>query len=227
MAESHPPRLIVGLGNPGRDYAATRHNVGFMVLDRIAADASVPFGTEKRWKAQIAKDAPRFLLKPQTFMNDSGLAVGKVAGFYKIEPEEVLVIYDDLDLPLGRMRIREGGSAGGHNGMRSIIAHLGTDQFPRLRLGIGRRGEGAIGHVLGKFGEEERSELEKCLKNAVLATALIAEEGISAAMTRFNSVGKPPKKKRVPKPPEGEGEPGQQTEAAPERPADQNETLNE
>jgi PTH1 family peptidyl-tRNA hydrolase len=200
MSDTRPPRLVVGLGNPGGKYAETRHNVGFMVVEQLASDAGAAWDTEKRWQSQIAKDGSRYLLKPQTYMNESGLAVGKVANFYKIDPSEILVIYDDLDLALGRMRIRGSGSAGGHNGMRSIIAHLGTDRFPRLRLGIGRQGGGTIGHVLGKFRDDERSDLEKSLKNAVLATALIATEGISAAMTRFNSIGKPPKpkKKRAP-----------------------------
>ena len=222
-----PPRLVVGLGNPGRKYAETRHNVGFMVVDRIAAERGLTFDADKRWEALIAKDGSRYLLKPQTYMNESGVAVGKVAAFYKIEPAEVLVIYDDLDLPLGRMRIRGGGSAGGHNGMRSIIAHLGTDRFPRLRVGIGRRDGEAIGHVLGKVREDERSELENCIKNAVLATALIATEGISAAMTRFNAVGKPPKPKK-PRPPEASSEPkatGTKTPGEPQ--IDSNDCSNE
>ena len=230
MPDTRPPRLVVGLGNPGGKYAETRHNVGFMAVDKIAADAGVSFDTEKRWKTEIAKDGARYLLKPQTFMNDSGLAVGKVASFYKIEPDEILVIYDDLELPLGRMRIRAGGSAGGHNGMRSLIAHLGTDRFPRLRLGIGRQGGSTISHVLGKFRDDERSELEKSLKNAVLATALIATEGISAAMTRFNSIGKPPKpkKKRAPKPDpanaEADAKPGEaEAETDPEQTSQQSE----
>jgi len=197
-----PLRLIVGLGNPGKKYADTRHNIGFMVLDRLAEEGRVSFADEKRWKTQIAKDAARYLLKPQTFMNDSGVAVAKVAAFYKVDPSEVLVIYDDLDLPLGRLRLRGAGSAGGHKGMKSIISHLGTQSFPRLRIGIGRTGNEAIGHVLGKFRAEERSELEKSVKNAVLAVALIAGQGLSAAMTQFNA---PPAVKKQPRSePDGE-----------------------
>lgn len=191
-----PLRLVVGLGNPGRKYADTRHNVGFMVIDALVEGAGVRFEDEKRWQTQIAKAGNRYFIKPQTYMNESGVAVGKVAAFYKIAPEEILVIYDDLDLPLGRLRIRGAGSAGGHNGMRSIIAHLGTQVFPRLRVGIGKVGEGTIGHVLGKFRKEERSELEKSIKNAVLATALIVEQGLSAAMTRFNFSGEPKGRKQ-------------------------------
>ena len=197
-----PPRLIVGLGNPGKKYADTRHNIGFMVLDHLAEKAGVNFAGERRWKTQIAKDGARYLLKPQTFMNDSGVAVAKAAAFYKIDPSEVLVIYDDLDLSLGRLRLRGSGSAGGHNGMRSIISHLGTQSFPRLRIGIGRTGMEAVGHVLGKFRDEERSELEKSVKNAVLAVALIVGQGLSAAMTRFNA---PPAVKKQPRSkPDGE-----------------------
>ena len=134
-------------------------------------------------------------------MNESGQAVGKIAAFHKIEPHEVLVIYDDMDLDLGRLRIRAEGSAGGHNGVRSIISHLGTQRFSRLRLGIGKGFNEGIGHVLGKFCQDERSELEKSIKEAVLAVTLISEQGISAAMTRFNvSLGTKKRKSREPEP---------------------------
>ena len=187
--QSRSLRLIVGLGNPGREYVDTRHNVGFMVVDHLANDLRLSFNDEKRWTAKIARDGARYLLKPQTYMNESGLAVGKVATFYKIDPDQILILYDDIDLPLGRLRIRGSGSAGGHNGMRSVINHLGTQDFPRLRLGIGWGGKGAIKHVLGKFSDEERSELEKSVKNAVLALTVIIEQGLPVAMTRFNAVG--------------------------------------
>jgi len=214
-------RLVVGLGNPGGKYADTRHNVGFMIADVLAAEAGVSFGEEKRWQTQIAKVGSRYFIKPQTYMNESGVAVGKVATFYKIAPEEILVIYDDLDLPLGRLRIRGGGSAGGHNGMKSIIAHLGTQGFARLRVGIGRLEGGAIGHVLGKFRKEEQSELEKSIKNAVLATALITEQGLSAAMTRFNSSGEPKGRKR-----KAESDAKKTSPEADNESAEGNETIN-
>ncbi len=185
-AEFLPPRLIVGLGNPGRKYVETRHNVGFMVIDQMATESTLQFADEKRWKSQIAKDSDRFLLKPQTYMNDSGLAVGKVSSFYKIQADQILIIYDDLDLDFGQLRIRGQGSAGGHNGVRSIISHLGTQNFPRLRVGIGRKEGESSNHVLGKFSTEERSILEKSIKEAVLAVTFISDQGISAAMTRFN-----------------------------------------
>jgi len=185
-AEFRPPRLIVGLGNPGRKYVETRHNVGFMVIDQMAAEGSLRFAEEKRWKSQISKDSDKFLLKPQTYMNDSGFAVSKVSSFYKIDADQILIIYDDLDLNFGQLRIRGQGSAGGHNGVRSIISHLGTENFPRLRVGIGRKDGESSDHVLGKFSIEERSILEKSIKEAVLAVTWISEQGISAAMTRFN-----------------------------------------
>lgn len=187
-------RMIVGLGNPGREYVDTRHNVGFMMVDQFANDRGLDFSEDKRWTAKVSRDGDRHLLKPQTYMNESGLAVGKVAAFYKIDPDQILILYDDIDLPLGRLRIRGSGSAGGHNGMRSVIHHLGTQDFPRLRLGIGWGGKGTVKHVLGKFRDEERSELEKSVKNAVLAITVIIEQGLPVAMTRFNAVDETKKK---------------------------------
>ena len=194
-AEFRPPRLIVGLGNPGRKYVETRHNVGFMIIDQIATEGSLQFADEKRWKSQIAKDSDKFLLKPQTYMNDSGLAVVKVSSFYKIDADQILIIYDDLDLNFGQLRIRGQGSAGGHNGVRSIISHLGTQKYPRLRVGIGRHEGESSNHVLGKFSIEERSILEKSIKEAVLAIGYIAEKGLAAAMTKFNALPKASKNK--------------------------------
>ena len=166
-----------------------------MVIDEMATEGALQFADEKRWKSQIAKDSDRFLLKPQTYMNDSGLAVGKVSSFYKIEADQILIIYDDLDLKFGQLRIRGQGSAGGHNGVRSIISHLGTQNFSRLRVGIGRNEGESSNHVLGKFSTEERSILEKSIKEAVLAVTLISDQGISAAMTRFNASEEAKKRK--------------------------------
>lgn len=193
-------RMIVGLGNPGKDYIDTRHNAGFMVVDQYASSLGLCFSDEKRWKSKISKNGDCYLIKPQTYMNDSGVAVGQVAAYYKIRPKEILVLYDDMDLPLGRLRIRASGSAGGHNGMRSVINHLGTQDFPRLRIGIGACVKGTVKHVLGKFRDEERSELEKSVKNAVLALAVIIEQGLPEAMTRFNSIVETEKKKQDKKP---------------------------
>ena len=193
-------RMIVGLGNPGKDYIDTRHNAGFMVVDQYASGLGLCYSDEKRWKSKISKNGDCYLIKPQTYMNESGVAVGQMAAYYKIRPTEILVLYDDMDLPLGRLRIRGSGSAGGHNGMRSVINHLGTQDFPRLRIGIGAGAKGTVKHVLGKFRDEERSELEKSVKNAVLALAVIIEQGLPEAMTRFNSIVETEKKKEDKKP---------------------------
>ena len=195
VAEDSLPKLIVGLGNPGQKSQDSRHNIGVMVLDHMANEGSASFHDDKKRKAGWVKCENYILVKPLTYMNDSGQAVGKIAAFHKIEPHEVLVIYDDMDLDLGRLRIRAEGSAGGHNGVRSIISHLGTQRFSRLRLGIGKGFNEGIGHVLGKFCQDERSDLEKSIQEAVLAIGYIAEKGISAAMTKFNASPKATKNK--------------------------------
>ncbi len=180
-------RLIVGLGNPGRDYAGTRHNVGFMVLDRIAARAGVSFRAEKKWKAEIAAIGDGWLCKPQTYMNLSGQSVSSLMHFYKIEPSQVLVVLDDMALPLGRLRLRETGSAGGHNGLKSILAHLSTLDVPRIRLGIGDASPGdATGHVLGRFSPAEQPTLEDALDRTVEAVQFAQSQGFSASMNRYN-----------------------------------------
>ena len=186
------PRLIVGLGNPGKDYRDTRHNAGFMVLDEVAQRMKVEFQLEKRWNSLLARFGNTWLLKPQTFMNDSGTAVAGVARFHKLTAAEALVVFDDVDLPLGTLRLRPSGSAGGHNGMRSIIAHLGTDAFPRLKIGIapvqaGRpAGEKLVGHVLGRFREEERPAVGEMIQRAADAVMQTLQTGLDAAMNAFN-----------------------------------------
>ncbi len=180
-------RLIVGLGNPGREYLETRHNVGFMLLDRLAARERADFRAEKAWRASVARTGDLFLCKPLTFMNLSGEAVRGLSQFYKIAPADLLVVADDMALPLGKLRLRPGGSAGGHNGLRSIIEHLGTNEFPRLRIGIGaaRPGE-AVGYVLGRFAVAEREEVENALIAAEAAIAYLREKGLQAAMNACN-----------------------------------------
>ena len=185
------PRLIVGLGNPGETYRDTRHNVGYMVLDEVARRMSTTFQHEKRWNCMLARSGPTWLLKPLTFMNLSGEAVSTVANFYKIKPAETLVAFDDVDMPIGSLRIRASGSAGGHNGMRSIIAHLGTDAFPRLKLGIAAEGgrpagHKLAGHVLGRFTEDERAGILQSVDRAADAVLLALRSGIDAAMNLFN-----------------------------------------
>ena len=180
-------RLIVGLGNPGVEYRETRHNVGFMLLDLMAARSGVGFKTEKRWQADIAKPSGVFLCKPLTYMNLSGEAVRAVSDFYKIPSGEVLTVLDDLALPLGKLRIRPEGSAGGHKGLKSLIEHFGTQKLPRLRVGIGAPIHGAVtSHVLGCFGVDEKPLLEESLSKALAAIDCAQARGLEAAMTAYN-----------------------------------------
>lgn len=183
-------KLIVGLGNPGREYAGNRHNVGFQCLDRLAEAWGLSFSKRKH-KALLAQgeiaDLKAILAKPQTFMNLSGEAVQRLARFYKVPLEGILVIYDDLDLPVGKIRLRPEGGSGGHRGMNSIIEHLGTDGFPRLRVGIGRPTYGdPVDYVLGDFAPEERIAIEEVYKTVVSAVEFWLAEGIVAAMNRYN-----------------------------------------
>ena len=182
--------LIVGLGNPGRNHRENRHNIGFMAVDRLAEKYAINLNAAKS-RAIVGDgrilDCPAILAKPQTFMNLSGDSVGPLAAFYKIPPENVLVIYDELDLPFGTIRLREQGGAGGHNGMKSLINHLGQE-FPRVRLGIGRppgRMDPAA-WVLRDFGEEERPLLTEILAEAIQAIETYLTDGIQLAMSRHN-----------------------------------------
>jgi PTH1 family peptidyl-tRNA hydrolase len=182
-------QLIVGLGNPGRQYEDTRHNVGFMVLDRLAAASGAAFQSSPKWQCHLAKlpGSGTLLLKPQTFMNLSGRAIRQVLAFHKWPPESMLVVYDDAALPLGTLRFREKGSAGGHNGIKSILEHLGTDAFPRLKIGIGGSQPGnMVGHVLGKFSPDERPLLENTLATALEAVQLARSQGIAAAANQYH-----------------------------------------
>ncbi|NJM37833.1 MAG: aminoacyl-tRNA hydrolase [Akkermansiaceae bacterium] len=187
-------QLIVGLGNPGRQYEDTRHNVGFMVLDRLASASGATFQSIPKWQSHMTKlpGSGTILLKPQTFMNLSGRAIQQILSFHKWTPEQMLVIYDDVALPLGTLRFREKGSAGGHNGIKSIIQHLGNDIFPRLKLGIGGSAPGEmVGHVLGKFSPDERPALENMLATALEAVQLSRSQGIAAAAQRFHTRNTP------------------------------------
>lgn len=196
--------VIVGLGNPGRKYEGTRHNVGFMLLDRIAACEGLSFQTATKFQAHFSKLGDGTLLvKPQTFMNLSGRSIGQILNFYKLSPDQVLVVYDDVSLPLGHLRFREKGSAGGHNGIKSIIEHLGTDGFPRLKLGIGAAESASMtGHVLGRFGPEESGEVENMLATAREAVQVSRSQGIALASNQFNT----PRVKPTPKQPTEEKE---------------------
>lgn len=186
-----PMKLIAGLGNPGIKYARNRHNVGFMALDKLARAEQKKF-ERQRFNAQLLEinlAGERVLLvKPQTYMNLSGTAVQKLAAFYRIPRADVLVVYDDLDLPLGKIRLRANGSSGGHHGMESIINHLGGSDIPRLRIGIGRPNPSEdIGHVLGNFHEDEMSILDDVLSRAEKALRVWARDGIVKAMNEFNA----------------------------------------
>ncbi|MEZ0388558.1 MAG: aminoacyl-tRNA hydrolase [Verrucomicrobium sp.] len=199
------PKLIVGLGNPGREYADTRHNIGFMVVDALAGQLSASWSHEKRWDCALAKFGGGWLLKPFTYMNLSGEAVSAVCRFYKIQPEEVLSVYDDVDLALGSLRFRLNGRPAGHNGVRSLIDHLGTEEFPRLKVGIaGEQGRPAgdrmVGHVLGKFTEDEMPQVQSAVKRGVDAIRMALSSGLEPAMNLFNRKESTTNKQTTPKP---------------------------
>ena len=185
--------LIAGLGNPGMTYANTRHNAGFMGLDRIAEKNSVDVKT-MRFKSDcgdgVVGGVRCLLMKPTTYMNNSGEAIAAAAAFYKIPPERVLVLYDDITLPPGKLRIRRKGSAGGHNGMKSIIALLGSEEFPRIRIGVGakpRPDYDLADWVLSKFTDEESETLAAALTHAAEAAELIVQGKIDAAMSSYSN----------------------------------------
>jgi PTH1 family peptidyl-tRNA hydrolase len=183
-------KLVVGLGNPGTKYQETRHNIGFELVDRLARGGhGVPFS--RKFDGQVAEAEIEFhrvlLLKPEAFMNLSGRSVGQVVRFYKLLLSDVLVVCDDLSLPLGKLRIRPGGSDGGQKGLRDITAHLGTEEFPRLRIGIGDREDvDAVDYVLTRFRSAERPIISDALILASQAVAVWVTQGIEAAMNRFN-----------------------------------------
>jgi PTH1 family peptidyl-tRNA hydrolase len=183
--------MIVGLGNPGQQYAATRHNVGFMMLDYLAAEKKLTF-LESKWKALTAKgniwDESVILLKPETFMNLSGSSVAQAAHYYKLHPENIMVLHDDLDIELGRLKIVAGGGDGGHKGIRSIAEHLGSKDFPRLKIGIGRP-VGSIlpeKYVLGKFAADEKEIIDKKMVAVAEGLKIFLQQGISSAMSVIN-----------------------------------------
>jgi peptidyl-tRNA hydrolase, PTH1 family len=184
-------RLVIGLGNPGTQYEHTRHNIGFRVVDMLAANYGWKW--ERRKRAMIASGTigseKVVLVKPLTYMNNSGEAVGELVQWYKVQPEDILVVYDELDLPVGKMRLRAKGSAGGHNGLANIIHHLHTNQFPRLRMGIGRPVNPhmeIVNYVLGLPSADERIALEIGEHRAVEAVPLIIQRGLEAAMNSIN-----------------------------------------
>jgi PTH1 family peptidyl-tRNA hydrolase len=186
-------KIVAGLGNPGPQYRDTRHNAGFLVVDRLVAR----WGLDGQWRERqdaltlktMHASVPVLLAKPLTFMNLSGRAVAGLAGYFRVAPADVLVVVDEVALPLGRLRARRAGSAGGHNGLKSVIEHLGTEAFPRLRVGVGR-GDGRrelAAHVLGRFQDEEREVFEAAVLRAAGAVEMFVTDGIERVMQAFNA----------------------------------------
>ena len=189
-------RLIVGLGNPGREYEGNRHNVGFWWVDELARSQNVHLKSENKFYGATVRGNVHghevFLLKPETFMNGSGRAVGALAQFYKMPPEEIMVVHDELDLSPGVVRLKKGGGHGGHNGIKDTIAHLGTKDFWRLRIGIGHPGERSAvsNYVLGDPRREDRELIEEAMQKALGVAHLIIEGKSDAAMLKLHSIEK-------------------------------------
>ena len=190
------PRLIVGLGNPGRDYEETRHNAGFWFCARLAQTWRVPLAVESRFHGIVGRSAQSvWILLPQTFMNRSGQAVGALARFHRITPAEILVVHDELDIPPGQLRLKFGGGMGGHNGLKDITAHLGTQDYWRLRIGIGHPGDRneVVNYVLKPPRREERAEIDAAIERALDLMPLIEKGEWNAATQRANTKPGSPK----------------------------------
>jgi len=183
-------RIVVGLGNPGAQYANTPHSVGFEAVDAIAAEIGASWEEKRQFKCLWAKGAfagvPVVLCKPQTFMNLSGESVAPLVKYSNASAADLLVVQDDIDLPVGRLRVRKNGSCGGHNGIRNIIERLGSPEFVRLKLGVGKDRSNVIGHVLGKFDPETRKTMDLVVAEAVKAVAAVLKAGPDAAMNTYN-----------------------------------------
>jgi peptidyl-tRNA hydrolase, PTH1 family len=199
---SAPVRLVVGLGNPGAEYTETRHNAGFWFCERLADELGVRFAPESRFHGLVAnaRSAGVWLLMPQTFMNRSGRSVGALARFYRIAPDEILVVHDELDIPPGQLRLKFGGGLGGHNGLKDTSSHLGTNDYWRLRIGIGHPGDRneVANFVLKPPRREEHAEIDAAIERALGAWPLITGGNWTAATTRLNTRPKPAKNKEEP-----------------------------
>lgn len=183
--------VIIGLGNPGRKYEFTRHNIGFRIVDRLAFKKNIPFKSAKGdyYFADAIKDGDRIILvKPATFMNNSGFAVGQVFKYFPIEIKDILIVCDDFNLPFGSIRFRSGGSDGGHNGLKSIIYHLHSNNFDRLRFGIGNDFTDSISFVLSKFSKSEEQKLNDLVEIAAESIECWMDEGINTTMNRYNKM---------------------------------------
>lgn len=192
----HPEYVVVGLGNPGQRYENTRHNVGFKVIDYLDEKSTAGCGVRRMLHSSLTDKCVLdgyiiFLVKPQTFMNNSGMAVRAVLDYYKMTPEQLIVIYDDVSLPVGHVRIRKNGSAGGHNGMKSIIQHIGTSEFIRIKVGVGHKPEGwdLANYVLGKIPDEDYKLISKKFELIKDAVSCIMNYGIEKAMSYYNGPG--------------------------------------
>lgn len=203
--------MVVGLGNPGKKYARNRHNIGFMVLDMLVDKCSESAWREKfggtMCSATLSEDKV-VLLKPMEYMNNSGFAVARAAHFHQIESNHIIVIHDEIDLPLGRIRVKAGGGHGGHNGIRSIAEQLGSPDFLRVRVGVGKptrddgsAGEGEVSrHVLSDFSSEEQATVEEIIPTALEAVRTIVQRGVRTAMNEYNGLGKEPSREKQPNP---------------------------
>lgn len=181
--------LIVGLGNPGNEYNNTRHNIGFASIDKIAKKYNIEINREKfkgMYGEGFIENKKVILFKPMTYMNLSGEAIKPLMDFYKLTTDDMVVIYDDISLDVGKLRIRDKGSAGGHNGVKNIIAQLGTEVFPRIKVGVGKPKGDLIQHVLGRFSLDENEILEKVLEVVISSTETIISSGAKEAMNKFN-----------------------------------------
>lgn len=185
-------KMIVGLGNPGKQYETTRHNVGFMAIDQVASDYQLNWSLDTKFQAKVAtaiiNGEKVLFVKPMTYMNESGRAVEAIRHYYKVDPVDILIIYDDLDLPTGKLRLRQSGSAGGHNGIRSIIAQLGKQNFKRLRIGIDRpKQQSVVDYVLGKVTDDEKEKLDAAFARAQEAVEdWIQQDDFNKVMNQFN-----------------------------------------
>ena len=192
-------KIIAGLGNPGAEYAATKHNVGFMLVDALAVRLNAPV-----WKEDFFSSVTEvriggkkvFLVKPLTYMNNSGEALGPMLSYYKLDTEDLIVVHDDMDIPSGTVRIRKKGGSGGHNGIKSILAHAGSEDFPRVRIGIGRPPTGwtVINHVLAPFSSEDAPKIREAIDYLLPAVECIVTDGVDLAMNKYNPHKKKAKK---------------------------------
>lgn len=185
-------KMIVGLGNPGKQYETTRHNVGFMAIDQVASDHQLNWSLDTKFQAKVAtaiiNGEKVVFVKPMTYMNESGRAVEAIRHYYKVDPADILILYDDLDLPIGKLRLRQSGSAGGHNGIKSIIAQLGKQNFKRLRIGIDRpKQQSVVDYVLGKVTDDEKEKLDAAFTRAQEAVEKwIQQDDFNKVMNQFN-----------------------------------------